>query len=60
MIQALGLALIAALIWLRLDEHIEQSIRISFMDTNPNPYEMYEIKQGIRTVVCFRRNENSQ
>ncbi|KAI1724690.1 tetraspanin family domain-containing protein [Ditylenchus destructor] len=53
MLQALGLALIAALIWLRLDEHIEQSIRISFMDTNPNPYEMYEIKQGIRTVFTI-------
>ncbi|KAI1713475.1 tetraspanin family domain-containing protein [Ditylenchus destructor] len=53
LLMALGLALIAALIWLRLDEHIEQSIRISFMDTNPNPYEMYEIKQGIRTVFTI-------
>ena len=49
--QAAGLALIAANFYANYNQQFEPNLKLALYDANPNPYEMYTLKNNFRLVV---------
>jgi hypothetical protein len=52
-IAVLALAIIGLVLWVRFDANFERSLRVDLQNTNPNPPDLWEVKNQIRTAVSW-------